>query len=54
MHVYSAALQSPCQTHSAGVSQRQLHLKVMAGSAIKDKVVVVTGANRGLGLEAIL
>lgn len=26
----------------------------MAGSAIKDKTVVVTGANRGLGLEATL
>lgn len=24
----------------------------MAGTAVKDKTVVVTGANRGLGLEA--
>ena len=36
----------------AGASRRHLRLTVMAGSAIKDKTVVVTGANRGLGLEA--
>lgn len=41
------------KTHPAGASRRHLRLTVMAGSAIKDKTVVVTGANRGLGLEAI-
>ncbi|KAL3150943.1 hypothetical protein ABBQ32_000688 [Trebouxia sp. C0010 RCD-2024] len=41
----------PYLAGASSLSRRSLQVRGMAGSAIKDKVVVVTGANRGLGLE---
>ena len=44
--------QHACSLGAVGTSHRPPRVSVMAGATIENKTVVVTGANRGLGLEA--